>query len=124
MATLQGPRSVLRPWKTSGPVEGILGLPVVPVANELHLPTLYNDEASLLRYANNYNVARNLRDRFPFPYTSQDARFWLSIANQQIPTRNFAIERRSNSGEAVGGIGLIQGEDVYRRSAEIGYWLG
>ena len=34
---------------------------------------------------------------------------------------NFAIVV---SGEAIGGIGLRLGTDIFRRSAEIGYWLG
>ena len=34
---------------------------------------------------------------------------------------NFAIEV---DGAAVGGIGLRLGDDVHRRTAEIGYWLG
>jgi RimJ/RimL family protein N-acetyltransferase len=37
------------------------------------------------------------------------------------PETSFAI---AVEGEAVGGIGLLLLEDVYRRSAEVGYWLG
>ena len=79
------------------------------------------DEASLIRYANNLKVAINLRDRFPHPYTATDARNYISIASQGTPLTNFAIEFEN---EAVGSIGIVLGEDVYRRSAEVGYWLG
>ena len=32
-----------------------------------------NDAPSLAGYANNPNIANVLRDRFPYPYTEQDA---------------------------------------------------
>ena len=79
------------------------------------------DEPSLVRHADNYEVWRRLRDRFPHPYTRPDAEQWIAFARQQDPQTSFAIEVR---GEAVGGIGLELGSDIERRSAEIGYWLG
>ena len=42
-------------------------------------------------------------------------------AGAESPVANFAIVV---SGDAIGGIGLRLGTDVFRRSAEIGYWLG
>jgi RimJ/RimL family protein N-acetyltransferase len=79
------------------------------------------DEESLVRHANNRAVWRNLRDAFPHPYTLSDAMGWIRIANPSTPITNFAIVVE---GCAVGGIGLALKEDVFRRSAEIGYWLG
>jgi RimJ/RimL family protein N-acetyltransferase len=79
------------------------------------------DEESLIHNANNRNVWINLRDSFPHPYTSADARNWIQKANTEAPVRNFAIVVE---GKAVGGIGFIPREDVYRKSAEIGFWLG
>lgn len=79
------------------------------------------DAASLARHANDREIWLNLRDRFPHPYTSADAEQWVRFAPAQQPEVNFAIEVE---GEAVGGIGLVLGEDVERVSAEIGYWLG
>lgn len=37
------------------------------------------------------------------------------------PESDFAI---ASPTEMIGGVGLTFGSDVYRRSAEIGYWLG
>jgi RimJ/RimL family protein N-acetyltransferase len=75
----------------------------------------------LVRNANDRRVWRNLRDEFPHPYTREDATDWIRRASGAIPQTAFAIV----VGElAVGGIGLRLREDVYRRSAEIGYWLG
>jgi len=79
------------------------------------------DESSLVRYANNRNVWQNLRDRFPHPYTTDDADEWIRTAGVDSPLANFAIVV---AGEAVGGTGLTLGTDVFRRSAEVGYWLG
>jgi ribosomal-protein-alanine N-acetyltransferase len=79
------------------------------------------DEESLVRHANNRNVWINLRDSFPHPYTLIDARDWIQRASTEAPVRNFAIVV---DGTAAGGIGFIPREDVYKRSAEIGFWLG
>ena len=79
------------------------------------------DADALQRHANNRNVSIHLRDRFPFPYTLENARTFLGwLANQPSPTV-WAIE---TGGEAVGGIGIELHSDVERVSAEIGYWLG
>lgn len=79
------------------------------------------DVAGLVRYANNRRVSINLRDVFPYPYTSEDATAWLRFAARERPEANFAI---ASAEEAIGGIGLKLGSDVFSRSAEIGYWLG
>ena len=94
--TLQGARCTLRRWRTS-------------------------DAASVVRHANNPNVAKHLRDRFPHPYTPNDAQAFLTAASREAPQTNFAIEVR---GIAVGGLGYVPGTDVERYSAEVGYWLG
>jgi RimJ/RimL family protein N-acetyltransferase len=80
-----------------------------------------SDAASLVRNANNVNVAKHLRDRFPHPYTWQDAQAFLAAACGEEPQTNFAIDV---AGEAVGGLGYVPGSDVERYSAEVGYWLG
>ena len=80
-----------------------------------------DDGASLVRHANNRNVWRNLRDRFPHPYTPADADAWLHHVRNTVPETNFALDV---GGVAVGGIGFTIQEDVFRRSAELGYWLG
>lgn len=79
------------------------------------------DVRALLKYANSARVWINLRDSFPFPYTEADAKAWLGAAVLQIPETAFAI---ASPDEAIGGIALQPQYDVYRKSAEIGYWLG
>jgi ribosomal-protein-alanine N-acetyltransferase len=79
------------------------------------------DVPSLVKHANNPNVARQLRDRFPHPYTAADGRQFIQSVAQARPTTSFAI---IVAGEAVGGAGFAPGADVERYSAEVGYWLG
>jgi ribosomal-protein-alanine N-acetyltransferase len=93
---LEGTRCVVRPWAM-------------------------DDAAALVRHANNLNVAKQLRDRFPHPYTRSDAREFLKYATASSDPSNLAIEV---DGEAAGAIGYVPGADVERFSAEIGYWLG
>ena len=81
----------------------------------------WQDRDSLVRQANNRNVWLNLRDRFPYPYTKDDARRWLDCVVGLSAPSNFAIDV---NGEAAGGIGFSIQADVCYRSAEIGYWLG
>ena len=78
------------------------------------------DADALVRHANNPNVAKQLRDRFPHPYTRRHATDFLQHASAGQPS-NFAIEVEA---EAVGGVGFVPGTDVERYSAEVGYWLG
>jgi RimJ/RimL family protein N-acetyltransferase len=79
------------------------------------------DAEALVRHANNVHVARQLRDRFPHPYTRANAQAFLKAATGGGSHANFAIDV---DGAAAGGIGYVAGSDVERYSAEIGYWLG
>jgi len=79
------------------------------------------DLASLVTHANNRHVSIHLRDRFPFPYQTENAHSFLNWIVQQAAPTVWAIEV---DGEAAGGIGVELQTDVERVSAEIGYWLG
>ena len=48
-------------------------------------------------------VWRNLRDRFPHPYTAADAERWIRTATEAVPQTHFAI---AIADEAIGEIGL------------------
>ena len=93
---ITGTRCVLRPWRKS-------------------------DAESIVTHANNASVAKQLRDRFPHPYTRAHAAGFISFATSADPPSNFAI---IVDDKAVGGIGYVRGSDVERYSAEVGYWLG
>ena len=79
------------------------------------------DVDAVVRHANNINVARQLRDRFPHPYTRANAMAFLKSAVANSDASNLAIEVDN---AAAGAIGYVRGTDVERYSAEIGYWLG
>ncbi len=87
----------LRPWKTE-------------------------DAKSLAKSANNLHIAKNLRNAFPNPYTLEAAVWYIndSIANAGEKQINDAIVV---DGQAVGSIGIFVKDDVYEKSAELGYWL-
>jgi ribosomal-protein-alanine N-acetyltransferase len=93
---LECPRLLLRPWRIG-------------------------DESALVHHANNRNIWRNLRDRFPNPYTLHHAVQWIRLVEAQgEPPTSFAIVLDS---EPIGGIGIERFADVNRNVAEIGYWL-
>jgi len=79
-----------------------------------------DDIGSLVRHADNPLIAAMMRDGFPFPYTPDDARRFVTLATTPGPRLFLALEVDR---EACGGIGINLLEDVHRRSAEIGYWL-
>ena len=79
------------------------------------------DKPALVAYADNRNVSRNLRDRFPHPYTPEVADWWLKHVAAEEPQTSFAI---ATTEELIGGIGIELGEDIHHRSGEIGFWLG
>ena len=79
------------------------------------------DKYSILKYADNKKISKNLRDTFPFPYTVKDAENWLVVLNDNIPKRSFAIAKEE---ELIGAIGIEPCRDVNRFSGELGYWLG
>ena len=80
-----------------------------------------SDKSSLVRHANNQNVSRNLRDRFPYPYTNADANAFFAALN--TGTSSDFVYAIDIGGEAVGGVGIHTRKDVERHSAEIGYWV-
>jgi [ribosomal protein S5]-alanine N-acetyltransferase len=96
MLLLRGSRCIVRPWHKG-------------------------DADALAHHANNINVAKNLRDRFPHPYTKADAKAFLKHATAAEDPSNLAIDV---DGAAVGAVGYVPGHDIERFSAEIGYWLG
>jgi [ribosomal protein S5]-alanine N-acetyltransferase len=79
------------------------------------------DATSLAHHANDRTVWRNLRDGFPHPYTLADAEAFVGRAGSEPDAHVFCIDV---DGQAVGATGVHPLSDVYRHSAEVGYWLG
>lgn len=78
------------------------------------------DLDSLVKHANNFNIAKYLTDAFPHPYTKEDGEKYLAIISTDSPCKIFAIDI---DGEAIGSIGIFPQSDIHAKSAEVGYWL-
>jgi ribosomal-protein-alanine N-acetyltransferase len=92
---IRTPSAYLRPWET-------------------------DDAPALASHANNSDIAGSMRDGFPSPYTLEDAERFIYLASGTSSAILLAIEV---DGEAVGGIGVTSLGDVYKNTAEIGYWV-
>lgn len=83
-------------------------------------PWTINDLADLVIFANNYEIAKYMTDRFPHPYTAEAGEVFIRFATSGNPVSIFAIDI---DGKASGGIGLHPQTDVQCKNAELGYWL-
>ena len=83
-------------------------------------PISFDDLDNLVKYANNFNVAKNLTNQFPHPYTRENGEAFLKMATQSVPPNIFAILVDQ---EMVGAIGVHPKSDVDCKNAEMGYWL-
>lgn len=84
-------------------------------------PLMPADAQPMAFEANTTRIFENVRDRFPFPYQVGHAEAFIREQMDFDPPRHFAI---SCQDRFCGVIGYFPQEDVYRFSAEIGYWLG
>ena len=85
-------------------------------------PWQLEDAGDVASAANDPKIAANLRNVFPTPYTLADAEWFVDDCvskegGRQI-TRGILI-----GGRAAGSIGVFVKDDVYEKSAELGYWL-
>ncbi|PWT95672.1 MAG: GNAT family N-acetyltransferase [Bacteroidetes bacterium] len=80
-----------------------------------------HDTKELASLANNVKIWNNLRDRLPHPYTIKNAEDFIAFCLHQKPQQVFAIEHEK---KFVGCVGLELKDDVYKCTAEIGYWIG
>ena len=76
----------------------------------------------IAKYANNKNIADNLRDTFPYPYTLDDAKYYVNHCMRKEGEGQVCRAIVVN-GEAVGSVGVFFRDDVYCKTGEVGYWL-
>jgi len=102
-----------------------------------------SDSEAIAHHGNNRKLWMNLRDHWPLPYTTQAAEEY--IKSIPLDPTNFQptgpgvgtgasivwegpkVSTKyviTHEGAAIGVIGLNFNEDVKRRAAELGYWLG
>jgi len=96
--------------------------PRLDLGDVLLRPWGAEDRESLVRHGDDVEVTRYLADRFPSPYTLEDADRWIDYcAGMEDAIASLAIVV---DGEACGGVGMERRSDLERRTAEVGYWLG
>jgi len=74
----------------------------------------------LVNLANNQNVSRYLVHTFPFPYTREDAEWWISAGSKQNGAITRVIEYQ---GLFVGSVGITPQNGWRDHLGEIGYWV-
>lgn len=81
-----------------------------------------DDVQALAEAANNPKIAANLRNVFPSPYTPADAEWFINDCSVKGEERQLAraiiIEKKVS-----GCVSVSLKDDVYEKSAELGYWL-
>lgn len=79
------------------------------------------DAPALAVQANDRDVWLNLTDAFPHPYSERDAEAYIATAATASPQTSFGIVVQ---GVVAGNVGLTPGEDIHRKTTELGYFLG
>ncbi len=80
-----------------------------------------DDAPRLAELANNIKIAKYLTNRFPHPYTLENAHSFIEMFMKDEPARFFVI---TLNGEIIGGTGIHLQEDIFINNAELGYWIG
>ena len=70
----------------------------------------------------NISGESDLSDRLPNPYTNESAECWLNMVKENDGGKGIFREIVVND-KIIGTISVEQKEDVYRKDAEIGYYL-
>jgi RimJ/RimL family protein N-acetyltransferase len=75
----------------------------------------------MAKHAANENIWRNVRDYFPNPYRMEDAASFIAMETGREVAQNLGI---IYEGHCIGVIGFYPLQDVYRLTADFGYWIG
>lgn len=78
------------------------------------------DAPHLAHHVSNKKIWDNLRDYIPFPYTEEDAENFIVSVQGEDPTLTFGITYNE---QICGVMGMVAQQDVYKKSASIGYWV-
>jgi ribosomal-protein-alanine N-acetyltransferase len=79
-----------------------------------------SDLERLVNLANNQNVSRYLVSTFPYPYTRDDAEWWIGTGSKQNGAVTRVIEYQ---GLFVGSVGISPQSGWRDHLGEIGYWV-
>jgi RimJ/RimL family protein N-acetyltransferase len=79
------------------------------------------DKTVMAQLANNKKIWDNVRDGFGHPYSEKNAEDFILRHAHSETEKVYVI---NCDGVFCGLVGLIFQKDVYRKTAEIGYWIG
>lgn len=69
-----------------------------------------------------HRIYSDLTSNIPYPYTENDAVFWLKISKEAFENNTgYTFGIRNKEGRIIGAIGLHDRDDD---KAELGYWIG
>ncbi|MDC8831660.1 GNAT family N-acetyltransferase [Alteromonas gilva] len=77
-----------------------------------------NDMGNLVTILNDAAVTQFLSPKIPFPYTTEDALWWVEEGSRGDLTKAISVD-----GQLVGCIGVTRGDYEYQKSGEIGSWI-
>ena len=80
-----------------------------------------NDKSVLAKLCNEID-RKYLSNRIPYPYTEDDAIWWLNMVNKQ-EGKDGIFRAIIVDGKYVGSISVEKKSDVFCKDAEIGYFL-
>lgn len=85
-------------------------------------PWRMDDAEDLTAAINNPKIQNNLRDGIPYPYTEKDAEEFIGLMLHADPDRMFAFAIAVED-KAVGSIAVERGQNIHRRTGELGYYV-
>ena len=89
---------------------------------KIELKKWSHDDTESLKKICNAVDRKYLADRMPYPYTEEDARWWLGQVAEQ-DGKDGIFRAIMADGRIVGNITVERKSDVYRKDAELGYML-
>ena len=80
------------------------------------------DAKALSTLLNNKKILDNLRDGLPYPYTEEDALFYINSCLNGDKNNQFCFAIVSD-GKVVGSIGVFRQSNIHIHTAEMGYYI-
>lgn len=85
-------------------------------------PWKMEDAAEIVSAINNKNILDNLRDGIPYPYTEDDAKFFIN-GMLKADKNNIIAFAITTDDRVVGSIGVFRQDNIHFCTAEMGYYI-
>ncbi len=80
------------------------------------------DAKNLSAALNNKKILDNLRDGLPYPYTTEDAKAYITAMLDADKDKTYAFAVTVDD-KAVGSIGVFRRDNIHCKTAEMGYYV-